>query len=58
MATKDEALRWLTESAEASRKAADDLLVTVSHARRAGASWSEIGAILGTTKQAAHERYG
>lgn len=28
------------------------------HARKAGRSWSEIAAILGTTRQAAQQRYG
>lgn len=35
-----------------------ELLATVSGARRAGASWSEIGSALGMTKQAAQQRWG
>lgn len=30
----------------------------VSAARKAGANWGQIGAALGTTRQAARERYG
>ena len=48
----------LTASA-ALRDAADrKLFVLVGFAREAGASWSAIGAALGVTTQAAHQRYG
>ncbi len=30
----------------------------VGEARKQGASWAQIGAALGITRQAAHERYG
>lgn len=30
----------------------------VREAREAGASWSDVGAVLGTSKQAAQQRYG
>lgn len=32
--------------------------VLVNEARERGASWSDIGAALGITRQAAHEHYG
>jgi len=46
-------------AANADRAAADDRIATlVGAARMAGASWSQIGAALGVSRQAAHERYG
>jgi len=40
------------------RRLLDELIaVSVRTARDEGASWAMIGAILGTTRQAAHERY-
>jgi uncharacterized protein with PIN domain len=41
------------------RDAADrKLFELVGYAREAGASWAEIGAALGVSTQAAHQRYG
>lgn len=58
MANKETALRWLREDAINAKSAQASLLTAVSHARKAGASWAEIGAIIGTSKQAAQQRYG
>jgi hypothetical protein len=47
------------ELAEQLRARGDELLDQfVDEARRSGSSWSEIGCALGTSKQAAHERFG
>ena len=41
------------------RSAADSLIFElVGYARDAGASWADIGAALGVTTQAAHQRFG
>ncbi|MEV5824867.1 hypothetical protein AB0L25_04765 [Spirillospora sp. NPDC052242] len=45
---------------EAAREAADavaHLAGTVQTARRAGASWTDIGAAVGISRQSAHERW-
>lgn len=47
------------EATAALRDAADrKLYVLVGFARDAGASWAAIGAALGVTTQAAHQRFG
>jgi hypothetical protein len=51
------ALGSLAISADAHRQALSALHVQVQAARRAGASWSMIGAMLGITKQAAAARF-
>jgi hypothetical protein len=53
--TRDEALELLALSEVIARKAGYGRQLTVRSARRAGASWSQIGAALGTSKQAAWE---
>ena len=41
------------------RFAVDDLVVTlVAQLRARGESWATIGSLVGTTRQAAHERFG
>jgi hypothetical protein len=41
------------------RDAADAVIFElVGHAREAGASWADIGAALGVSTQAAHQRFG
>jgi hypothetical protein len=55
--TKDEALELLALSEVIARKAGYGRQLTVRSARRAGASWSQIGAALGTSKQAAWEAH-
>lgn len=44
--------RWLVTEAAQLEEAA------VADARAEGISWTDIGAAFGTTKQAAHQRYG
>jgi hypothetical protein len=56
--TRDEALELLALSEVIARKAGYGRQLTVRSARRAGASWSQIGAALGTSKQAAWEAHG
>lgn len=46
-----QALRMIAQTAESAQRQA------VRHARADGASWDEIGRALGTSRQAAHERY-
>jgi hypothetical protein len=55
--TRDEALELLALSEVIARKAGYGRQLTVRSARRAGASWSQIGAALGTSKQAAWEAH-
>ncbi|MEV0721053.1 hypothetical protein [Asanoa sp. NPDC050611] len=54
---REEALELLALSEVLSRKAAYGRQLSVRTARAAGASWSQIGAALGTTKQAAWEAH-
>ena len=55
--TKDETLEMLALSEVLVRKASYGRQATVRAARTAGASWTRIGAALGTTKQAAWEAH-
>jgi hypothetical protein len=58
--TKDEALELLALGEVIARKAAYGRQLAVRTARAAGASWSQIGAAIGTSKQSAweaHERW-
>jgi hypothetical protein len=55
--TRDEALELLALSEVIACKASYGRQLTVRSARWAGASWSQIGAALGTTKQAAWEAH-
>ncbi|GAA3829370.1 hypothetical protein GCM10022226_57790 [Sphaerisporangium flaviroseum] len=55
--TCQEALELLALSEVIARKAIHGRQLTVRSARTAGASWSQIGAALGTTKQAAWEAH-
>ena len=51
--------RQMVESGlEAVRDAEQSLRDAVAEARFEGASWSELGAVLGVSRQAAHERFG
>jgi hypothetical protein len=54
---RKEALELLALSEVLSRKAAYGRQLSVRTARAAGASWSQIGAALGTSKQAAWEAH-
>ena len=47
----------LTRAIEHLRQAEQQLTEGVSSARQGGASWSQIGDIVGTTRQAAHQRW-
>jgi hypothetical protein len=55
--TRDEALELLALGEVLARKAAYGRQLSVRSARQAGASWSQIGAALGTSKQAAWEAH-
>lgn len=52
-----EALRVIAELAERREELDADLLEAVRSARRARRSWTEIGAMLGVSKQAAQRKY-
>jgi hypothetical protein len=53
-----ESLRVIAELAERRDEIDEELLEAVRAARRANRSWSEIGAMLGVSKQAAQRKYG
>jgi hypothetical protein len=55
--TRDEVLELLALSEVIARKSGYGRQLSVRSARRAGASWSQIGAALGTSKQAAWEAH-
>ncbi len=55
--TREETLEMLALSEVVIRKAGYGRQAVVRTAREAGASWSQIGAALGTTKQAAWEAH-
>lgn len=52
-----EVLRTIAELVEQRDEVEQELTEAVSAARRAKRSWSEIGAMLGVSKQAAQRRY-
>jgi hypothetical protein len=56
--TREEALELLALGEVLARKATYGRRLSVRSARRAGASWAQIGAALGTSKQAAWEAHG
>jgi hypothetical protein len=56
--SKEEALELLALGEIIARKAGYGRQLTVRSARAAGASWSQIGAALGTSKQSAWEAHG
>lgn len=51
-------LRQVREAFLGRARAESDLLLAVEAARADGQSWSAIGAMLGTTGEAARQRYG
>jgi hypothetical protein len=51
-------LHWVTQAQAQLRAAEAELAATVIRARQAGQSWTAIGARLGTTRQAAQQRFG
>jgi hypothetical protein len=52
------ALRTIAELAEARQELDDKITDAVRSARQCNRSWSEIGAMLGVSKQAAQRKYG
>jgi len=50
-------VRAIIAAADALTTAEENLRTAVADARAAGDSWTAIGAALGTSKQAAHERF-
>jgi len=56
--TDTETLRAIAELAETRDELAEHLTDAVRSARQARRSWSEIGAMLGVSKQAAQRKYG
>lgn len=52
-----EALREIAVLAKRRVEVDEDLTAAIRSARRAHRSWSEIGAMLGVSKQAAHRKY-
>jgi dihydroxyacetone kinase len=50
-------VRAIIAASEALAAAEENLRQAVAEARAAGDTWTVIGAALGTTKQAAHERF-
>lgn len=57
-AVDTDALRHIAELAEQRRTVEDELNAAVVAARQANRPWSEIGAMLGVSKQAAQRKYG
>lgn len=57
-AADTDALRHIAELARARAEVDAELTRTVHAARAAHRSWSEIGAMLGVSKQAAQRKYG
>jgi hypothetical protein len=53
-----EALRTIAELVDQRDEVDEELTEAVRSARRAKRSWSEIGAMLGVSKQAAQRKYG
>ena len=53
-----EALRTIAELAERRDEVESELIEAVRSARQAHRSWSEIGTMLGVSKQAAQRKYG
>jgi hypothetical protein len=53
-----EALRTIAELVDQRDEVDEELTEAVRAARRAKRSWSEIGAMLGVSKQAAQRKYG
>jgi len=58
LSTGGPALRQLATIPERRAALEAEARKLVAEARAAGVSWPQIGAALGTTKQAANERYG
>lgn len=58
MSPEEEPLAAILTAKQRLADARADLSRTVTAAHDAGHSWHQIGAALGTTRQAAHERFG
>lgn len=50
-------LRWIHDANTAARAARAELAAAVTRARQHGHPWADIGAALGTTRQAAQQRF-
>lgn len=57
-ANKTTALTLLADTVAARQLLDDELREKVQLVRSCGASWAEIGGVLGISKQAAQQRYG
>ena len=55
---KPNSLRFLTREVQELKEQEERVTSHVLTARRCGASWAEVGAILGITRQAAQQKYG
>jgi hypothetical protein len=53
----DTALANVLAALDARETAAANLQAAVTEAKAAGATWAQIGAVMGTTKQAAAQRF-
>jgi hypothetical protein len=54
----EDTLAAIGKAQEIARGAEEDLAAAVQRARDAGCTWAEIGAVLGTSRQAAFQRFG
>ena len=57
-AEDDDPLRALTATARLQREVSQKEAVAVRRARARGASWAQIAAALGVSRQAVHRKYG
>jgi hypothetical protein len=58
LAEDDDPLQALTAAAELHRQLARREVMAVRRARTRGASWAQIAAALGVSRQAVHRKYG
>lgn len=58
MTTESEYLQRIAVAAEQAKKVDEELRAAVAAAREGGDTWTRIATLLGTSRQAAQERYG